>query len=105
MKEVNVHELKKMIDEKQDFQLIDIREKGEHDFCNLGGELIPMGQIFQNIDRISTEKKVVFYCRSGNRSANVIMALEQQFTFTNLYNLKGGILDWSDEIDPSIPKY
>ena len=105
MKEVNVHELKKMIDEKQDFQLIDIREKGEHDFCNIGGELIPMGQIFHNIDRIGREKKVVIYCRSGNRSANVIMALEQHFNFTNLFNLKGGILDWSDEIDASVPKY
>jgi len=105
MKEVNVHELKKMIDSKNDFQLIDVREKGERDYCNIGGELIPMGQIFQNVDRIDKEKKVVIYCRSGNRSANVIRALEQQFNFINLYNLKGGILDWADEIDPSIPKY
>ena len=105
MKEVNVHELKKLLDEKQDFQLIDVREVREHDFCNLGGELIPMGQIFENVDKIDKEKKVVIYCRSGNRSANVIRALEQHFNFTNLYNLKGGILDWSDEIDPSVPKY
>jgi len=105
MKEVNVHELKKLLDNKEDFQLIDVREKGEHDFCAIGGELIPMGQIFQNVDRINKEKKVVIYCRSGNRSANVIRALEQQFNFKNLYNLKGGILDWADEIDPSIPKY
>jgi len=105
MKEVNVHELKKMIDANDDFQLIDVREKGEHDYCNIGGELIPMGQVFQNADRIDKEKKVVIYCRSGNRSANVIRALEQHFSFNNLYNLKGGILDWSDEIDPSIPKY
>jgi rhodanese-related sulfurtransferase len=105
MKEVNVHELKKMLDNKEDFQLIDVREKGEHDFCNIGGTLIPMGQIFQNIDRIEKEKKVVIYCRSGNRSANVIRGLEQHFGLSNLYNLRGGILDWSDEIDPSIPKY
>jgi adenylyltransferase/sulfurtransferase len=64
-----------------------------------------MGQIFQNVDRIDKERKVVIYCRSGNRSANVIRALEQQFNFNNLFNLKGGILDWADEIDPSIPKY
>lgn len=105
MKEVNVHELKEMLDSKEDFQLIDVREKGEHDYCNIGGTLIPMGQIFQNVDRIDKEKKVVIYCRSGNRSANVVRALEQHFDLTNLYNLKGGILDWADEIDPSIPKY
>ena len=56
-------------------------------------------------DKISKDKKVVIYCRSGNRSANLIKALEQQFGFDNLYNLKGGILDWSDEIDDSILKY
>jgi adenylyltransferase/sulfurtransferase len=105
MKEVNVHELKKMMDDKEDFQLIDIREPMEHDFCNIGGELIPMGTILNRIDQINKDKKVVVYCRSGNRSANVVLALEQKFGFINLYNLKGGILDWSDEIDPSIPKY
>jgi adenylyltransferase/sulfurtransferase len=105
MKEVNVHELKKMIDAKDDFQLIDVRESREHDYCNIGGELIPMGQVFHNVDRIDKSKKVVIYCRSGNRSANVIRALEQHFNLDNLYNLKGGILDWADEIDPTIPKY
>ena len=105
MKEVTVHELKKMIDEKKDFQLIDVRENSEHEFTNIGGELIPMGAMFLNTDKISKDKKVVIYCRSGNRSANLIKALEQQFGFDNLYNLKGGILDWSDEIDDSILKY
>lgn len=105
MKEVNVHELKKMMDEGDDFQLIDVREPGEHEFCNIGGELIPMGKVLDNLDQIGKEKKVVVYCRSGNRSANVVRALEQNYGFQNLYNLKGGILDWSDEIDPDVPKY
>jgi sulfur-carrier protein adenylyltransferase/sulfurtransferase len=105
MKEVNVHELKKMLDEKEDFQLIDVREPKEHEYSNIGGDLIPMGTIFNRIDQINREKKVVVYCRSGSRSANVVRALEQRYGFENLYNLKGGILDWSDEIDPSIPKY
>jgi rhodanese-related sulfurtransferase len=105
MKEVTVHELKKMLDDKEDFQLIDVREKREHEYCNIGGTLIPMGQILQNTDRIEKEKKVVIYCRSGNRSANVVRALEQHFNLANLYNLKGGILDWSDEIDSTVPKY
>jgi len=105
MKEVSVHELKKMMDEKNDFQLIDVREPGEHEFCNIGGELIPMGNILQNTDKIDTEKDVIIYCRSGNRSANIIRALEQHFSYTNLINLKGGILEWADEIDSDIPKY
>jgi adenylyltransferase/sulfurtransferase len=105
MKEVNVHELKKMLEEKEDFQLVDVREPREHEYCNIGGDLIPMGTILNRIDQIDRDKKVVVYCRSGNRSANVVRALEQRYGFENLYNLRGGILDWSDEIDPSVPKY
>ena len=105
MKEVSVHELKKMMDDSEDFQLIDVRETREHEYCSLGGKLIPMGSILNRKDEIDREKKVVMYCRSGNRSANVVKALEQRFGFDNLYNLKGGILEWSDEIDPSVPKY
>jgi rhodanese-related sulfurtransferase len=105
MKEVNVHELKKMMDDQDDFQLIDVREPREHEYCNIGGDLIPMGTVLSRTGQIEKEKKVVIYCRSGNRSANVVKALEQRFGFNNLYNLKGGILDWSKEIDPSVPKY
>ncbi len=105
MKEVTVQELKAMKDANEDFQLIDIREEHEFDICNIGGELIPMGDVMDSTDRISTEKKVVLHCRSGKRSASVIMALEQQYGFTNLYNLKGGILAWADEVDPSLNKY
>ncbi len=105
MKEVTVRELKKMMDEKADFQLIDVREPHEHQFTDIGGELIPMNTILENMDKISKVKKVVIYCRSGNRSANVVKALEQKSGFNNLYNLKGGILDWADQIDNNIKKY
>jgi rhodanese-related sulfurtransferase len=64
-----------------------------------------MGDILQNTDKIAREKDVIIYCRSGNRSANIVRALEQHFGFTNLFNLKGGMLEWADEIDPDIPKY
>ena len=105
MKEVTVRELKKMMDDKEDFQLIDVRESHEHQFTNIGGELIPMGKVMENADKIDRKRKVVFYCRSGNRSGNIVKLLEQQLGFNNLYNLKGGILEWSDEIDDSIQKY
>jgi sulfur-carrier protein adenylyltransferase/sulfurtransferase len=105
MKEVTVQDLKKMMDAGEDFQLIDVREPHEHQFTDIGGELIPMGTIIAEADKINRDKKVIVYCRSGNRSANVVKALEQKFGFNNLYNLKGGILDWADKIDPKIKKY
>jgi len=104
MKEVTVQELKAMKDKKEDFQLIDIREEYEYDICQIGGELIPMGEITENLDKISKTKKVVIHCRSGKRSASVVQMLEQQ-GYTNLYNLKGGIMAWADEIDNSLAKY
>lgn len=105
MKEITPKELKAKIDKKEPLQLIDVREQYEHELANISGELIPMGQIISEKDKIQSDKPVVIYCRSGNRSAVVIQALEQRFGFTNLYNLKGGILAWAREIDPSIPQY
>lgn len=105
MKEVTVLELKKMMDTREDFQLIDVREPHEHQFANIGGELMPMSTILEQTDKIDRNKKVVVYCRSGNRSANVVKALEQRFGFNNLYNLRGGVLDWSDQIDDNVKKY
>ncbi len=105
MKEVTVAELKKMRDEKQDFQLIDVREAHEYEIAQLGGELIPMGEVMDNVDRIAKDKMVVVHCRSGARSAAIINALESQHGFTNLYNLKGGILAYATEIDTSLAKY
>lgn len=103
MKEVSVEELKKMIDAKEDFQLIDVREPAEFAAANLKGELIPLSSVPQNVDKISKTKKVIVHCRSGKRSANAITFLENNHGFDNLYNLKGGILDWKDKIDPSMP--
>lgn len=105
MKEVTVQELKDLIDSKADFQLIDVREPHEFDICNLEGELIPQAEIPSNVDRISKDKKVVVHCRSGARSGNMVQWLEKNHGFTNLYNLKGGILAWAREIDPTMPSY
>lgn len=105
MQEITVTELKSMIDNKEDFQLIDVREQHEYDIANLGAQLIPMGEIFFNTDQIATDKKVIIHCRSGARSGSVVQALEAQHGFTNLYNLKGGILAYADQIDPSLAKY
>lgn len=98
MKEITAKELKQLMDDKKDFQLIDVREQYEFDEANLNGELIPMGEVMDNVDKISKDKQVVVHCRSGKRSATVISALESQHGFTNLYNLKGGILAYIDEV-------
>ena len=105
MKEVTVQQLKELMDSKVDFQLIDVREQHEFDFCNLGGELIPQAEIPNSVDKISKDKQVILQCRSGSRSGNMVLWLEKNHGFTNLYNLKGGILAWSDQIDSSVPKY
>ncbi|MBS1636949.1 MAG: rhodanese-like domain-containing protein [Bacteroidetes bacterium] len=98
MKEVTPKELKQLIDSKADFQLIDVREEYEFDEVNMNGQLIPMGEVMDNIDKIDRNKQVVVHCRSGRRSATVIQALESQHGFTNLYNLKGGILAYIEEV-------
>lgn len=105
MKEVTVQELKKLKDEGADFQLIDVREPHEFDICNIEGELIPQAEIPGSVDRISKDKKVIIHCRSGARSGNMVQWLEKNHGYTNLYNLKGGILAWAREIDPEMPTY
>lgn len=105
MKEITVQDLKSMMDSGADFQLIDVREPHEFDICNINGQLIPQGEIPANVDKISKDKQVVIHCRSGARSGNMVQWLEKNHGFTNLYNLKGGILAWAREIDPDMPTY
>lgn len=104
MKEVTVQELKEMIDRNADFQLIDVREPFEYEVSNLKGLNIPLGGIIIETDKVSKDKPVVIQCRSGKRSAQAVMLLEQQ-GFDNLANLKGGILAWKEEIDPEMDVY
>jgi rhodanese-related sulfurtransferase len=101
MKEISVKELKEKIDHKEDFQLIDVREEHEYETVNIGAELIPMGTVPDHIQQIAKDKPVFIHCRSGVRSANICNYLESQ-GYTNVYNVKGGILAWINEIDPSL---
>lgn len=105
MKEITVQELKELKDSNADFQLIDVREPHEYDICNLGGELIPMAEIPSSVDKISRDKKVIVHCRSGKRSGEMVLWLEKNEGFTNLFNLKGGVQAWAKEIDPEMPIY
>lgn len=103
--EVTVQEYKSWLNRGEDVQLIDVREPHEVEIAGIGGELIPLKTVLDNADKISRDKKVVVHCRSGKRSADAIKQLKQKYGFDNLYNLKGGILAWSREIDQSVPQY
>lgn len=105
VKEITVKELAELQAKQEDFQLIDVREPYEYDIANLGGELIPLGNVLESVDKIDSGRKVVVHCRSGKRSADAILQLEKKYGFTNLYNLKGGILAYADEVDTTLAKY
>lgn len=104
MKEITVKDLKKMADEGAEHQLIDVREPDETEICTLNGELIPMGELLNQTDKIREDIPVILHCRSGKRSGMMAQALEKR-GYQNVYNLKGGILAWADEVDPEMTKY
>ncbi|MCB0319841.1 MAG: hypothetical protein KDD60_02880 [Bdellovibrionales bacterium] len=105
MLEITPKELKLWQDEGRDFFLLDVREPHERDIVSIGGELIPMGQFQDSLDRIPKDKPVVIYCRSGGRSAFVVQQLVNSHGYIEVYNLAGGVLQYSDDVDPDLPKY
>ncbi|MFT5184034.1 MAG: molybdopterin/thiamine biosynthesis adenylyltransferase/rhodanese-related sulfurtransferase [Flavobacteriales bacterium] len=105
VKEIDVFQLQSLNKSKESFQLIDVREPYEYEIANIKGDLMPLKTIEEFIGKISRDRKVVIHCRSGVRSAQAILALEEKYGFENLYNLKGGILDYADKIDTSLAKY
>ncbi|MFN8282312.1 MAG: molybdopterin-synthase adenylyltransferase MoeB [Chitinophagales bacterium] len=104
IKEITVQELKHKMDNKEDFQLIDVREQQEYDLVNIGGELIPLNTVLENQKQISKTKQVIIHCKSGARSTKAIELLQQN-GFTNLYNLKGGIIAYAKETDNKLSLY
>jgi len=105
VQEITVAQLKQWQDEEKDFQLVDVRKQFEWDIANLNADLIILDTLPNNVDKISKDKPVVIHCRSGARSANAIRFLQENHGYTNLYNLKGGILAWASEIDSSMATY
>jgi rhodanese-related sulfurtransferase len=105
LKEITVTELKKRLDQQEKLQLVDVREEEEFTICNLGGELIPLGELPRRFSRIATDRPVVMVCHHGLRSAQAIHFLQQRHGYTHLLNLKGGIHAWATTIDPDMPVY
>ncbi len=102
MKTITVKELKEKLDAGEDIQVIDVREDYEVETASFGAEHIALGDIPHSEEKIAKDKPVIVHCRSGKRSANAILFLEQNYGFDNLYNLEGGIIAWAKEIDPSL---
>jgi len=105
VKEVSVQELHQLITEDQPFQLIDVREPYEYEIAQISGELIPLNSVLEKAGQIATDKKVIIHCRSGKRSADAIKLLQDTHGYNNLYNLKGGILAYAQEIDSTLATY
>lgn len=105
IKEISAKDLYDWQVKGEKFQVIDVREPHEYDIVNIAGELIPFATVSANVERIDRDKKVVVHCKMGGRSAKAIRELEEKYGFENLYNLKGGILAYIDEVKPELTKY
>ncbi|MFM8655238.1 MAG: molybdopterin-synthase adenylyltransferase MoeB [Verrucomicrobiota bacterium] len=103
--EITCVDLKKKIDAKKPFVLIDVREPHEFQISRIpGSTLIPLGDVPKRWQEIPSDKEIVIHCKAGIRSAKALLFLQQQ-GYKNLVNLKGGIDAWAEEVDPSLPRY
>ena len=93
MQQITASELREWMSSGRDFMLIDIREDWEHQAFNIGGSLIPMGEIMTHLTVIPKDKEVVLYCEKGIRSVITIQRLES-LGYSNLINLSGGMKAW-----------
>ena len=102
---ITAPELKTKIDRKDNFVLVDVREPFEYDICNISGsKLIPLGELPARLSELDSADEIVLHCKVGGRSAKALRIL-QDAGFRKLSNLQGGILAWSEKVDPSIPRY
>jgi len=102
--EITATELKARQDRGEKVFILDVREPHEYQICNLNGKLIPLGELPRRVNELDSSVEMVVHCRSGKRSADAIHFL-QTAGFKKLWNLKGGVLAWADEVDPRMPKY
>jgi molybdopterin/thiamine biosynthesis adenylyltransferase/rhodanese-related sulfurtransferase len=102
--EISARELKSRLDRGDDLFILDVREPHEYQICNLGGHLIPLGDLSRRVSELDSSREIVAHCRSGKRSAEAVEFLRKA-GFRKVLSLKGGILAWSDEVDPTVPKY
>ncbi|HXZ19146.1 MAG TPA: molybdopterin-synthase adenylyltransferase MoeB [Candidatus Acidoferrales bacterium] len=102
--EITPKELKARLDRGDDLFILDVREPHEYQICQLGGYLIPLGDLPRRVSELDSSREIVAHCRSGKRSADAVAFLREA-GFRKIWNLRGGILAWSDDVDPRVPKY
>lgn len=102
--QIGVKEFKREVDDGVDCLLLDVREPHEYRIANLGGHLIPLGELQKRIHELDPEREIVVHCKMGGRSQKAAVILRQA-GFQKVRNLAGGIQAWSDQVDPSVPKY
>jgi adenylyltransferase/sulfurtransferase len=103
--EIDAVELKAKLDRHDDFVLLDVREPHEFQICRIPGSvLIPLGDLPKRVNELDSSAEIVAHCKMGGRSAKAVEFLRQA-GFRKVRNMKGGILAWSDKVDPSVPKY
>jgi molybdopterin/thiamine biosynthesis adenylyltransferase/rhodanese-related sulfurtransferase len=103
--EINVKDLKRRLDAKEDFDLIDVRETHEWDIAKIpGAKLIPMGELPNRLAELNPNREILLQCKSGGRSGRALEFLKTK-GYKNLKNVVGGITAWATEIDPKMPKY
>ena len=106
MEEITSTELKQRIDNGDDIQIIDVREDSEVAIASIPNTIhIPLAQVLSRMDEIDPSRETVVHCKMGGRSARAIDALQRSGFSGKLINLKGGIIGWSNEVDPSVAKY
>jgi molybdopterin/thiamine biosynthesis adenylyltransferase/rhodanese-related sulfurtransferase len=102
--EITVRELKQKMDAGEDINVLDVREPHEYEVANIGVKLVPLGELPRRLAEFDQNENFAIHCKTGGRSAKAVKLL-QDAGFENVYNVKGGITAWSEEIDPSVPKY
>jgi sulfur-carrier protein adenylyltransferase/sulfurtransferase len=102
---ISVVDLKAKLDRKDPFVLVDVREPYEYEICHIeGARLIPLGELPSRLSELDSADEIVLQCKGGTRSARALHVLSDA-GFRKLYNLEGGIMEWAETVDPSMPKY
>lgn len=102
--QLSVKDLKRRIDSGEKLFILDVREPFEYQIANIGGKLIPQNEVPQRLSEIDRNREIIVQCKSGGRSQRIAEFLKQS-GYPKVANLAGGILAWSDEVDPTVPKY
>ncbi|MDX2150406.1 MAG: molybdopterin-synthase adenylyltransferase MoeB [Bryobacteraceae bacterium] len=103
--EIDPVDVKAKLDRGDDFQFIDVREPHEYQIASIpGAKLIPLGELPKRVSELDPGRDLIAHCKGGVRSQKAIDFLKTQ-GFTRMLNMRGGILAWSDKVDPKVPKY